>query len=106
DGPRVRTLVEAQEILEAAREERPGIRALAGARDPDDDEARDIRRAGFNGLQLHGNEDPARVAALRASHPRAILWKALAVASERDLARANEYRAADASLFDSAIRRA
>jgi|SRR5262245_41719783 len=104
DGPRVRTLDEAQGILAAAREERPGIRALAVTRDPEENQVRTILQAGFDGLQLHGNEAPEQVRALRASHPRAILWKALAVASESDLARANHYRAADAILFESPTR--
>ena len=45
-----------------------------------------------------------RVAAIRDTYPRAILWKALAIESERDLERADEYRAVDALLLEAGER--
>lgn len=60
-----------------------------------------VEAAGLDILQLHGEESPARLAALRARHGLPV-WKALPVASAGDVARADAYRgAADMILFDA-----
>ena len=54
-------------------------------------------------IQLHGNESPARVAAIAARSGRPII-KALAVAESDDVARAHAYEdAADYLLFDAKV---
>jgi phosphoribosylanthranilate isomerase len=54
-------------------------------------------------IQLHGNESPARVAAIAARTGRPII-KALAVADSEDVARAHAYEdAADYFLFDAKV---
>lgn len=57
--------------------------------------------AGLDALQLHGHEAPARAAELRARFGLPV-WKAIAVASAADVARAEAYSgAADLVLFDA-----
>lgn len=52
-------------------------------------------------LQLQGSESPERVADIRDRYGVKV-WKAIAVASDQDVARASEYRdAADLILFDA-----
>lgn len=60
-----------------------------------------VEAAGLDILQLHGEESPARLAALRARHGLPV-WKALPVAGAGDVTRADAYRgAADMILFDA-----
>lgn len=57
--------------------------------------------AEFDVLQLQGRESPERVAELRERYGVAV-WKAIAVATSEDVARASDYRdAADMILFDA-----
>ncbi|MFM9935297.1 MAG: phosphoribosylanthranilate isomerase [Novosphingobium sp.] len=63
--------------------------------------AETVAAARLDVIQLHGKEDPARVAALRAAFGLPV-WKALAVSSGTDIARAETYAgAADLVLFDA-----
>jgi len=63
--------------------------------------AETIAAARLDVIQLHGKEDPARVAALRAAFGLHV-WKALAVSSREDIARAETFAgAADLVLFDA-----
>ncbi len=60
-----------------------------------------VAAAGLDVIQLHGSEDPARAAALRAAFGVPV-WKALAVASREDVSRAESFvGAADLVLFDA-----
>jgi phosphoribosylanthranilate isomerase len=60
-----------------------------------------VLAAGLDAIQLHGSEDPARAATLRAAFGVPV-WKALAVASRDDVGRAQRYAgAADLVLFDA-----
>ncbi|NLR71865.1 phosphoribosylanthranilate isomerase [Novosphingobium sp. ERN07] len=60
-----------------------------------------IVAARLDAIQLHGKEDPARVAALRARFGKPV-WKVISVASPRDVAKADAYAtAADFLLFDA-----
>ena len=60
-----------------------------------------IAAASLDILQLHGEETPARAAALRAQTGLPV-WKALPIASAQDIAQASAYRgAADMILFDA-----
>ena len=60
-----------------------------------------VGTAGLDGLQLHGEESPQRVAELRARHGLPV-WKAVPVASAADIDRATAYLgAADLVLFDA-----
>lgn len=60
-----------------------------------------VAAAGLDAIQLHGAEDPARVAQVRARFGVPV-WKALAVAGPDDTARALGYAgAADLVLFDA-----
>jgi phosphoribosylanthranilate isomerase len=63
--------------------------------------AETVAAAKLDVIQLHGKEDPARAAALRAAFGLPI-WKALSVATREDVARAETYAgAADLMLFDA-----
>jgi phosphoribosylanthranilate isomerase len=63
--------------------------------------AETVAAAKLDVIQLHGKEDPARAAALRAAFGLPI-WKALSVATREDVARAETYAgAADLVLFDA-----
>ena len=60
-----------------------------------------VTAAKLDVIQLHGKEDPARVAAIRAALGKPV-WKATAVASREDIARAERFAgAADLVLFDA-----
>ncbi len=60
-----------------------------------------IAAAGLDALQLHGSETPARAAQISMQFGLPV-WKALAVASREDVARADVYAgAADLVLFDA-----
>ena len=60
-----------------------------------------VTAARLDALQLHGSENPQRAAELRARF-RVPVWKALAVSSAADIARADAYAgAADLILFDA-----
>jgi phosphoribosylanthranilate isomerase len=60
-----------------------------------------IAAAGLDALQLHGSETPARAAQIGMQFGLPV-WKALAVASREDVARADVYAgAADLVLFDA-----
>ncbi|MET0372632.1 MAG: phosphoribosylanthranilate isomerase [Rhizorhabdus sp.] len=71
--------------------------------DPDDaliEEA--VRVGGIDTLQLHGKEAPERLAAIRASHPKVALWKAIPVRTRADLAAAKAHGGiADLILYDA-----
>lgn len=63
--------------------------------------AETVAAARLDVIQLHGKEDPARAAALRAAFGLPV-WKALAVSSAADIKRAETYAgAADLVLFDA-----
>ena len=63
--------------------------------------AETVAAARLDVIQLHGKEDPARVAALRAAFGLPV-WKAMAVSSREDITRAKTFAgAADLVLFDA-----
>ena len=70
--------------------------------DPDDDLLRDVlSRVSFDLIQLHGNESPERVAAVKALTDRPVM-KAIKVAGARDLDNAAAFDGvADLLLFDT-----
>lgn len=70
--------------------------------DPDDDLIADVTaQVGVDLLQLHGAEDPRRVAAIRRTFGVPVM-KAIRVAAEEDLIKAREWEdAADLLLFDA-----
>jgi phosphoribosylanthranilate isomerase len=60
-----------------------------------------VATGSLDAIQLHGQESPERSAQLRARYGLPI-WKALAVSTAQDVARANTYdQAADVILFDA-----
>lgn len=60
-----------------------------------------VAAARLDAIQLHGKEDPARVAALRARFGKPV-WKVISVAGPSDVAKADAYAtAADFLLFDA-----
>ncbi|WP_298194620.1 phosphoribosylanthranilate isomerase [Novosphingobium sp.] len=60
-----------------------------------------VTAAKLDVIQLHGKEDPARVAAIRAAFGKPV-WKATAVSSADDIVRAERFAgAADLVLFDA-----
>ena len=69
--------------------------------DPDDALLARAIAAGLDAVQLHGQESPERVAAVRARH-KVEVWKAIPVKTRADLAAARSYRgAADRILYDA-----
>ena len=70
--------------------------------DPDDALlAEGVAAGALDAIQLHGDETPARAAAMRARFGLPV-WKVIAVSSAADIARAEAYReAADLILFDA-----
>ena len=70
--------------------------------DPDDALLADaIARGGLDILQLHGDESPERVAAIREIHQREI-WKAISVRTRADLDAARKYAGlVDLILYDA-----
>jgi len=56
----------------------------------------------LDALQLHGQEPPERLAAIRARFPTLALWKAVPVKAQADIASADAWRdVADLILFDA-----
>lgn len=98
-SPRNVTLAQAAQLGERAkgRVNRVGLFV-----DADDTAiAAAVAAAGLDAIQLHGAEDPARVAQVRARFGLPV-WKALSVAGPDDTARAHSYAgAADLVLFDA-----
>jgi phosphoribosylanthranilate isomerase len=80
----------------------PRVKKVGVFVDPDDALLADaIERAGLDAIQLHGDEPPARLAAIRARH-KVEIWKAIPVRNRADLAAAHGYRGvADLVLFDA-----
>lgn len=88
----------------------PALAAQAGGRlarvgvfvDADDAFMADaVAAARLDAIQLHGKEDPARVAALRARFGKPV-WKVISVAGPGDVTKADAYAtAADFLLFDA-----
>lgn len=61
-----------------------------------------VRSARLDALQLHGDEPPERLAAIRARFPALKLWKAIPVKVAADIASAAPYASvADLILFDA-----
>jgi phosphoribosylanthranilate isomerase len=98
-SPRSLTLAEGDALARAARGK---IGTVAVLVDPDDALIDQIVEAvGPDLLQLHGNETPDRVAAIRARAGRSVI-KAVAIDSAADVAAASAYAAsADQILFDA-----
>jgi len=71
--------------------------------DPDDDLIdQAVRVAGVDILQLHGDESPERMAALRGRYPAIGLWKAIPVRARADLRASKPYAdIADLILYDA-----
>ena len=68
--------------------------------DPDDDLIARVLQGGVTALQLHGDESPERLAALRRHGVE--LWKAVPVRTRADLDKARAYRGvADRILYDA-----
>ena len=77
------------------------LETVAVTVDPDDTLARQVSEAGYDWLQLHGSETPARLAELKRALGIKVM-KALPVAEAEDLARASDYDGiADMILFDA-----
>lgn len=96
-SPRQVTLAAAQTLLTSVGRAVP----VAVLIDPPDEEVRAVTGLGFQVLQLHGGESPDRVARIKAM-TRAQVWKVLGVREAGDLARADEFGAADRLLLDAA----
>lgn len=87
---------------ELARLVPTGMRVVGLFVDPDDDRLADVvGQVPLDLIQLHGDEPPARVAAIRAAFNIPVM-KAIKVAGPEDLAAVNAYAAvADHLLFDA-----
>lgn len=95
-SPRAVTLAEAPALIDAAGPARP----VALLVDPDDALIDAVTGLGISILQLHGQETPERLAAIKA-RTGAEIWKALGVAEAGDLARATQFEAVDRLLIDA-----
>lgn len=80
----------------------PAVEKVAVMVDPDDDLIADVTaQVGVDLLQLHGSEDPARVATIRQTFGVPVM-KAVRVSAQEDLTKAREWEhAADMLLFDA-----
>lgn len=97
-SPRAVTPDQAGALVVGAPPELTRVAVLADAADDVADAAITALRA--HALQLHGQETPERVAALKSRTGLTII-KALPVASAEDVAAASRYAAADMILFDA-----
>jgi phosphoribosylanthranilate isomerase len=102
-GPSPRSVGPAA-AAELARQVPTGMRSVGLFVDPGDDDLDDIlRQVPLDLLQLHGEETPERVAAIRA-HWSIPVMKAIRIASPRDLDTVPAYAAvADRLLFDAKL---
>ena len=100
--PRSPRAVTAAEAASLARHAPAGVRTVGVFVDPDDATlAATLETARLDMVQLHGDETPARVAAVKARFGRPVI-KAIKVAGERDLAQAEAFRdSADWLMFDA-----
>jgi len=95
-SPRQVTLAAAATLLLSVGKAVP----VAVLLDPPDEEVRAVAALGFPVLQLHGQETPERVGQIKAM-TGAEVWKVLGVRVAEDLARADDYDAADRLLLDA-----
>lgn len=95
-SPRRLTLEAAETLLLSVGDAVP----VAVLLDPDDAIVRAVAALGFPVLQLHGDETPDRVAAIR-SMTGCDVWKALGVRDAADLALSTRFLAADRLLLDA-----
>ena len=95
-SPRQVTLAAAETLLLSVGKAVP----VAVLLDPPDEEVRAVAALGFPVLQLHGQETPERVGQIKAM-TGAEVWKVLGVRVAEDLARADDYDAADRLLLDA-----
>jgi len=95
-SPRQVTLAAAETLLLSVGKAVP----VAVLLDPPDEEVRAVAALGFPVLQLHGSETPERVGQIKAM-TGAEVWKVLGVRVAEDLARADDYDAADRLLLDA-----
>jgi len=95
-SPRQVTLAAAETLLLSVGKAVP----VAVLLDPPDQEVRAVAALGFPVLQLHGSETPERVGQIKAM-TGAEVWKVLGVRVAEDLARADDYDAADRLLLDA-----
>ena len=81
----------------------PHVRTVGVFVDADDmmiDEA--VMVGGMDTLQLHGKEQPERVAQLRTRYPKLDIWKAISIRTRADLEAARWYgKVADVILYDA-----
>jgi len=81
----------------------PHVRTVGVFVDADDmmiDEA--VMVGGVDTLQLHGKEQPERVAQLRTRYPKLDIWKAISIRTRADLEAARWYgKVADVILYDA-----
>jgi phosphoribosylanthranilate isomerase len=89
-------------LIWAARELEPSPPVLAVVQDPGDREITRLRGLGFDGVQLHGDETPERVREISALDPDLVIWKAIRVGSEADLALIPRF-SCNAVLLDSRV---
>lgn len=79
------------------------VRTIAVLVNPDNATLEALGAAGrIDALQLHGQEPPERLAAIRARFPALALWKAVSVRTQADITAADAWRdVADLILFDA-----
>lgn len=95
-SPRQVTLAAAETLLLSVGKAVP----VAVLLNPPDAEVRAVAALGFPVIQLHGSETPERVAEIKAM-TGAEVWKVLGIRAAGDLARADDYAAADRLLLDA-----
>ena len=100
ESPRQVSLEQAQELLESAREFAFASRLFAVVQDPKVEEIAALHGAGFGAIQLHGNETPKQILAIRKRFPTLRFWKAVEVREAQDIEGLDRYPV-DAILVDS-----
>lgn len=91
---------EARRIVGAARRGPRAVHTVAVLGDPDAEEFGRAAAAGFDAVQLHGHETPARARALRQAYPILEVWKAIPARRDEDLIGVPDY-GVDAYLLES-----
>lgn len=91
---------EARRVVAVARRGPRAVHTVAVLSHPGTEDMSQAAAAGFDAVQLHGEETPAHAAALREAYPTLEIWKAIPARRDTDLAGVPDYHV-DAYLLES-----
>jgi phosphoribosylanthranilate isomerase len=94
--------VEVDRLAQLAARTPDGVRRVAVLVNPEDGMLEALRATRIDTVQLHGQESPERMTAIRARFPALVQWKAVSVKTRADIAAAAAWNdVADRILFDA-----